>query len=188
MPDDDRVSVFNSVIHKPEKPADAGAWLFTVLPVEVSESLPRRGRTSIEGQVNGAGFSATLEPDGQLSHWLKLDPAVVDAARLRAGQQASFAIKPMSDEPEPEVPADLDQALTAHPQARAVWQQTTTLARVDWVHWVESAKQDKTRAKRIHDACDMLAEGKRRVCCFDPSGFYSKALRAPKAAPLSVTA
>jgi hypothetical protein len=28
----------------------------------------------------------------------------------------------------------------------------------------------------------MLAAGKRRVCCFDPSGYYSKALAAPEAA------
>ena len=28
----------------------------------------------------------------------------------------------------------------------------------------------------------MLAEGKRRVCCFDPSGYYSKAFKVPEAA------
>ena len=188
MPEHDCVGVFKSVVHKPEKPADAGAWLFAVLPAQVSEKLPRRGRTSIVGQVNGIDFNVTLEPDGQLSHWLKLDSALVQAAQLMPGEPATFAIKPMAEEPEPEVPADMDQALTAHPQARAVWQATTTLARVDWVHWVESAKQEKTRVKRIHDACEMLANGKRRVCCFDPSGFYSKALRAPKAAPVSVSA
>ncbi|MGH8162111.1 MAG: YdeI/OmpD-associated family protein, partial [Gammaproteobacteria bacterium] len=43
-------------------------------------------------------------------------------------------------------------------------------------------KQSKTRTRRIDNACDMLASGKRRVCCFDPSGFYSKSFGAPKAA------
>jgi hypothetical protein len=28
----------------------------------------------------------------------------------------------------------------------------------------------------------MLAGGKRRICCFDRSGFYSKSLRPPEAA------
>lgn len=56
------------------------------------------------------------------------------------------------------------------------------LARVDWIHWIVSAKQAKTRAKRISDACSKLAAGERRVCCFDVSGFYSKALKAPMAA------
>jgi hypothetical protein len=53
---------------------------------------------------------------------------------------------------------------------------------VDWIHWIESAKQAKTRAKRVRTACEMLAAGKKRVCCFDPSGYYSKAFRAPEAA------
>lgn len=28
-------------------------------------------------------------------------------------------------------------------------------------------------ARRLGNACDMLANGKKRVCCFDPSGIYS---------------
>jgi hypothetical protein len=31
----------------------------------------------------------------------------------------------------------------------------------------------------VKDAVDMLASGKARVCCFDPSGVYSKGLCSP---------
>jgi hypothetical protein len=34
---------------------------------------------------------------------------------------------------------------------------------------------------RVIGACDRLASGKRRVWCFDPSGYYSKSLAAPLA-------
>jgi uncharacterized protein YdeI (YjbR/CyaY-like superfamily) len=84
-------------------------------------------------------------------------------------------------EPEPDIPADFEEALAANPEAREMWNKTTTLARVDWIHWMTSAKQLKTREKRIADACDMLATGKKQVCCFDQSGYYSKAFRAPEA-------
>ncbi len=50
------------------------------------------------------------------------------------------------------------------------------------IHWITSAKEEETRARRIKNACSMLAAGKRRVCCFDRSGFYNKSLSAPKAA------
>jgi len=43
-------------------------------------------------------------------------------------------------------------------------------------------KQLETHTRRIKNACCMLAAGKRRVCCFDRSGFYSKSLSAPTAA------
>ena len=110
------------------------------------------------------------------------DTAALFSARLQrpetTGSEGSWAL---DEEPEPEVPADVITALHACPEALATWQQTTPLARLDWVHWIVSAKQTKTRAKRIGDACEMLAEGHKRVCCFDTSGFYSKAFSAPRA-------
>jgi hypothetical protein len=38
------------------------------------------------------------------------------------------------------------------------------------------------RERRIANACEMLATGKRRVCCFDRSGIYSRGLAAPEPA------
>jgi hypothetical protein len=157
-------------------------WAFVVLPKDASAKLPRRGRTTVKGTINGQGFQATLEPDGQLSHWLRIDKALLESAGLNMGDVASFEISSLEQEPDPEAPPDLVKALVAAPAARSVWRETTAIARLDWIHWITSAKQPKTRAKRVADACDMLASGKRRVCCFDPSGYYSKAFKAPEAA------
>jgi len=132
--------------------------------------------------MNGQPFQATLEPDGQLSHWLKVDRELLEAAGVEVGDPVTLELAPVKQEPEPAVPADLHEALAASPEARAMWDDTTVIARLDWIHWIESAKQSKTRQRRIANACDMLASGKRRVCCFDPSGFYSKSLSSPQAA------
>jgi len=171
---------FEARLQRPRQPA-AARWAFVRLPREASERLPRRGRTSVEGHFAGQPFRATLEPDGQLSHWLKVDPALLEAAGVVVGEVVALQLQPAKPEPEPKLPADLRRALAADAAARATWDATTTLARVDWIHWMTSAKQAATRAKRVADACAMLAGGKRRVCCFDPSGFYSKAFAAPEA-------
>ncbi len=166
------------------RPLDAGSndtWAFIVLPHEASAKLPRRGRTSVRGTIDGHSFQALLEPDGQKSHWLRIDEPLLQASGARIGEEVEFEIAAVEKEPEPEVPDDLEQALKAAPESRATWDATTTIARLDWIHWIISARQPKTRAKRINDACDMLASGKKRVCCFDPSGYYSKAFRAPQA-------
>ena len=180
MASENQKSQFNARLLRPKNPGDGEAWAFVVLPGEASATLPRRGRTSVDGTLNGQRFRAVLEPDGKKSHWLKIDPALQSASNTTFGDVARFEITPVAREPEPEVPADLLEALQASPPSRATWEATTTLARVDWIHWVVSAKQAKTRAKRIGDACDKLAAGEKRVCCFDPSGFYSKAIRAPE--------
>jgi hypothetical protein len=138
--------------------------------------------TTVEGTINGAPFLATLEPDGQKSHWLKVDRKLSKAAGAEAGDVVALEIAPTSKEPEPELPTDLKKALTAAPQAKAVWADITPVARRDWIQWIVSAKRPETRQRRIDNACSMLASGKRRVCCFDRSGIYSKSLSAPKAA------
>lgn len=172
---------FNAPLQHPAAPGTEAGWGFVVLPKPVSEALPRRGRTTVECQVQNHQFRVTLEPDGQLSHWLRVPADVVQAIAAKPGEALRIAITPVADEPEPTVPPDLEAALKASPEADHTWKATTTLARVDWVHWVESAKQARTREKRIRDACIQLAEGKRRVCCFDVSGYYSKAFSAPDA-------
>jgi hypothetical protein len=175
-------STFKTTLLAPAKPGDDATWAFLVLPKTVSETLPRRGRTSVQGSINGCPFHATVEPDGQLSHWLKVNKELREAADAAIGDTVTVHIAPAELESEPALPDDLQTALAASPAAKASWDDTTTIARVDWVHWIESAKQAKTRQTRVDNACDMLASGKKRVCCFDPSGYYSKSLSAPKPA------
>jgi hypothetical protein len=138
--------------------------------------------TPVEGTLNGALFHLMAEPDGQKGHWLKVDRKLREAAGAKAGEVGTLEIAPAAEEPEPTVPAELRKALAAAPKARKLWADITTAARWDWIHWIASAKQAETRARRIKSACSMLGGGKRRVCCFDRSGFYSKSLSAPKAA------
>ncbi|MEZ4394878.1 MAG: YdeI/OmpD-associated family protein [Polyangiales bacterium] len=178
----DTESRFTARLQRPREPGDGAPWAFIVLPREASAKLPRRGRTTVEGAMNGHAFTALLEPDGQKSHWLRVPAELLAASGANVGDTARFELAAVEFEPEPEVPDDLLVALRSSPEAEATWRETTTIARVDWIHWITSARQAKTRAKRVGDALDMLASGKSRVCCFDPSGFYSKAFGAPQSA------
>jgi hypothetical protein len=173
---------FSATLFRPVAAAKAVAWTFLILPKEASAKLPSRGMTSVDGTLNGLAFRATLEPDGQGGHWLRVDRKLREAAGAEVGDVVSLEIAPLAEEPEPRVPADLQRALAAaHPKARAVWSDITPVARRDWIQWIESAKREETRLKRIENGCDMLAKGKRRPCCFDRSGMYSKSLSCPVA-------
>jgi hypothetical protein len=174
---------FKAKLLRPAESEKGDSWTFLVLPRDASAKLPSRGMTAIEGTINGFAFQAPLEPDGQKSHWLKVDRKLCETAGAEAGDVVTLEIAPTAEEPEPTVPPDLRKALAAAaPKARDLWSDITAIARRDWIHWITSAKQPETRARRIKNACSMLAGGKRRPCCFDRSGFYSKSLSAPKAA------
>ncbi len=65
-----------------------------------------------------------------------------------------------------DLPADLRKALAANATALELWNDITPLARNEFICWVEDAKQEKTRQRRIRRTQEELEEGKRRPCCW----------------------
>ena len=169
---------FKAKLSTPVQPKGA-PWLFLVVPKEASSKLPTRSMVTVDGKLQGAPFQATLEPDGEGSHWLKVDKTLRDEAGVNAGDTVALEIAPVDKEPEPKVPADLKAALSASAQAKATWVDITPVARRDWIHWITSGKKAETRTKRVGIAIDKLASGSRRACCFDRSGMYSKGSMGP---------
>lgn len=67
---------------------------------------------------------------------------------------------------EVELPSDLRNALAADPKIEAAWEGLTAIGRRDFISWIETAKKEETRARRVEIACDKLAKGQRRPCCY----------------------
>src|SRR6266513_5957408 len=117
---------FKANLFRPAESEKASALTFLTLPKNASAKLPSRGTTAIEGTINGFPFQATLEPDGQKSHWLKVNRKLCEAAGAEAGDVVTLEIAPAAEEPEATVPPDLKKALAAAaPKARTVWSDIT---------------------------------------------------------------
>lgn len=65
-----------------------------------------------------------------------------------------------------EMPADLANTLRQEKETLPLWENLTPIARNEFICWVEDAKQEKTRAKRINRTVEELLEGKKRPCCW----------------------
>ena len=64
------------------------------------------------------------------------------------------------------LPEDLRKALMANPPALDAWNDITPLARNEFICWVEDAKQEMTRERRIRRTQEELEEGQHRPCCW----------------------
>lgn len=64
------------------------------------------------------------------------------------------------------MPDDLNKSLCADSTALAAWNDITPLARNEFICWVENAKANETRDRRIRRTIEELNEGKRRPCCW----------------------
>lgn len=64
-----------------------------------------------------------------------------------------------------ELPPDLAIALTEK-DAIDAWEALSEIGRNEFICWIEDAKQEQTRVKRIVRATEELLEGKKRPCCW----------------------
>lgn len=171
---------FEAKLLRPGGKFQGATWAFFRLPQEVSNGMPSRGMVSVHGNLNGVPILATLEPDGEGGHWLRVKDELLEAMEAKPGDSVTAEIAPSKVDPEPEVPSDLKEALDmAPPKALETWGDITPAARRDYVAWIVSGKKVETRQKRIGVAIDKLSKGNRRPCCFDRSGIYSKEFSCP---------
>ena len=97
-----------------------------------------------------------------------------DEHALRPGPH-TFGSDPVSGQRVPggsvhKLPVDLRKALMTNATALAAWKDITPLARNEFICWIEDAKQEKTRERRIRRTQEELAEGRRRPCCWPGCG------------------
>lgn len=64
------------------------------------------------------------------------------------------------------IPSDLKAALSKDSKVLTSWRSITPIARNEFICWVVSAKQEKTRTRRIQRTVEELNEGQRRPCCW----------------------
>ena len=64
------------------------------------------------------------------------------------------------------IPSDFAQAVTAADGAVELWNAITPIARNEFLCWVDNAKQEATRAKRIRRTIEELQDGQNRPCCW----------------------
>ena len=121
----------------------------------------------VEGIINGYAFKAALEPDGKGSHWLRVDKTMREGAGADAGDTVVLEIEAAKEWTEPQLPEDLKSALDADPQTHDLWMDCTTMARWDWIRWINATAQQETRRRRIEVAFSKLNSGMRRPCCFN---------------------
>ena len=150
-------------------------WTILKLPEEASAELPSRGMTMVSGALNGVPFKTLLEPDGKYgpglkpSHWFRPDEKLLKDAGVAAGDSVQVSLEPTKEWIEPEVPDDVQKALSTSPKAEELWNDITPMARWDWIRWVRAVKTSETRQKHLEVMLDKLNKGMRRPCCFNRS-------------------
>ena len=117
------------------------------------------GETGREREAMGSFGRLTrvedLPDDATMAALIRKAMTLVDT-----GEKAPRPVK--HPKPALETPPDLLEALAANEAARATFDDFPPSARRDYLDWLADAKRPETRAKRLAQAVEWMAEGKRR--------------------------
>jgi uncharacterized protein YdeI (YjbR/CyaY-like superfamily) len=115
---------------------------------------------------------ATKEPDsgmgqfGKLTSIADLPPrAELEELVKKAMRLTDEGVKPARTRKEKAplaIPDDLRSAIDSNPAAAATFAAFSPSCRREYIEWITEAKREETRAKRLAQAVDWIAEGKKR--------------------------
>lgn len=111
-----------------------------------------------DAKAGGMGQFGRIQGPDDLPDVHEFAECVRRAAQLaEAGVTAGRAPAPRADV---SMPADLDAALAASPAARTHFDAFAPGQRREYIDWITGAKREDTRARRLAQAIEWIAEGK----------------------------
>jgi len=131
---------------------------YLALPTEVETIWGGKEHHYVAGTIQGRTFRGRTEMRGRQ----RILP--IGATWLRDnGMDANMTVEcclhlesPVIDD----LPQDFASALKTEPRAAAFFEEIAPFYRKGYLRWIESAKRPETRAKRIMEAVQLLAEGR----------------------------
>ncbi|NSW53986.1 MAG: DUF1905 domain-containing protein [Anaerolineae bacterium] len=136
-----------------------GKFTFVALPFPPVQAWGARPRFAVTGTINGHAVRGTLGAQEE-AYFLRVGAAWLRDSGLSAGDPVVVTLE-LEGPQDANLAADIRQALDAHPAAKTFFDGLPTFYRKNYIRWIESAKRDDTRARRIAEMVQLLAEGKR---------------------------
>ncbi|UPK72143.1 YdeI/OmpD-associated family protein [Chitinophaga filiformis] len=150
---------YTATMLKFEKQGEKTGWTYIVIPEDIAQQLKPGNRKSfrVKGKLDKHAIEAVaVMPMGDGSFILPVNADMRRAIAKRAGAQLVVQIEE-DDNPEPVSSPELMECLEDEPEALAFFNSLAKGHRNYFMKWIESAKTEPTKAKRIAQAVTALA-------------------------------
>lgn len=131
------------------------------VPSDIVEALAAGKRPAVTVQVGDHTYRTTVTPMAG-KFYVPLSAENRGAAGVEAGDDVDVEIDPDTEPRVMDAPDDLAQALALDPPAEQFFDTLSYSHRRAYVDWITSAKKPQTRERRIGQAVEMLADGRKR--------------------------
>jgi Bacteriocin-protection, YdeI or OmpD-Associated/Domain of unknown function (DUF1905) len=132
------------------------ATMFRV-PFDLEEAFGR-ARPPVRVTIRGHTWRTTPGVYGGVGH-IVVNRAVKAATGVDAGDRVRVRMEPDTEPRTVRVPSDLRAALAADPAVERAFAKLSFTHRREYVEWVEEARRQETRARRIAATVDRVRAG-----------------------------
>jgi Bacteriocin-protection, YdeI or OmpD-Associated/Domain of unknown function (DUF1905) len=129
---------------------------YVVVPLDVP-AVFGRARPPVRGTINGSPLRSTIAKYGD-DYFLVINRKVREAAGVAAAETVDVELELDTEPRIVRVPKDLAGALDK--ETRAGFDRMSYTHRREYVEWIEEAKREETRRRRIAKAVELIGEGK----------------------------
>jgi hypothetical protein len=152
---------FTTTILKFDQQGEKTGWTYIRIPAAVAQKLIPGNKKSfrVKGKLDDHPIKRkALLPMGEGDFILPLDATVRKAIRKMKGDRLKVALE--VDKAKIEPPADLLECLADEPKALEFFKKMPKSHQNYFGNWVDSAKTEVTRAKRIAQAVNAMAKAR----------------------------
>ena len=137
-----------------------GGGAYITIPFDV-EKVYGKKRVPVHAVMDGESYRGTLVRMGSDCHLLPVLKAIREKIGKGIGDEIEVVLQEDTQPRAVEIPADLKLELNNYPDAAQIFDALAYTHQKEYVQWIESAKQDKTRQSRITQTVEMVMQGKK---------------------------
>ena len=132
-----------------------GGGAFVEIPFDVEEAFGSK-RPKIRALIEGVPYRGTLVRMGGQNHMLIILKGIREQAGKTFGDEVKVTVEADAEERVVAVPAELKRLFRSEKEARAVFEKLSYTHQKEYVNWINEAKKEETRQKRIAKTIEML--------------------------------
>ena len=132
-----------------------GGGAFVEVPFDVEEAFGSK-RPKIRALIEGVPYRGTLVRMGTECHLLLVLKSIREQAGKTFWDEVKVTVEADAEERVVAVPAELKRVFQSEKEARAVFEKLSYTHQKEYVVWINEAKKEETRQKRIAKTIEIL--------------------------------
>ena len=152
------VKKFKAVLENPEKKMDVA---FVTVPFNVESEYGTKGQVKVKATFDGYSYRGVLANMGTGCHAILVRKDVRGAIKKSVGDSVIVTLEKDEEERIVEMPKELKSVLSKNKKAKSFFDSLSFTNRKEYAVWIQSAKREETKAKRVKAIIPKLLTGKR---------------------------